>query len=372
MSRAEDEVQAELEGWIAQRMPDARDLRLSELREPDAGLSSETRLFTIHWRDGSDGDRARCLEAVLRSVPSQDGPFPEYDLAMQFAVMQALSEKTEVPVPDVLWLETDPALLGVPFLVMRSVAGRAPLDFPSYHAEGLYAEASPAQRRHLWRSTIEALARLHAADWRALGLDLVPGGRDEQPEAHALRYWRRYLDEWIKQDARESIPVFDEALAWLERERPPCERLALCWGDAKLGNVLYRDDSFDVAAVIDWELAMIGDPETDLASLRISDLRAQEAAGTCLEGTPSEAELIALYEEASGHPIRHFHHALVFASFWRGAVALQVMRRMKAQGADIDETLFESHFPIRKLRELISQSDPREGDARRDSARPSG
>ena len=335
-------------------MPDAIDLRLSEPRKPGAGLSSDTQLFTIHWTDRNAG-APRTLDAVLRSAPREEGPFPEYDLAMQFGIMRALAKHTEVPVPEVLWLEDDPGVLGVPFLTMKAVDAQAPLDFPPYHGEGFYAEASPSGRRRIWRSTIEALVRLHEADWTALGLDFVPGGRPGDDAAlYGLGYWRRYLDEWTKDDPGEAVPVFDGALEWLERNRPEPERIALCWGDAKLGNVLYRRDTYDVAAVLDWELATIGDPGPDLASLRISDLRAQEGAGARLEGTPSEQELIELYESVSGRPVRNFQYHLVFSAFWRGAVALKVMRRMKAQGAEIDDSIFENHFSVRYLRELLA------------------
>jgi aminoglycoside phosphotransferase (APT) family kinase protein len=335
-------------------MPHARDVRVVDLRKPGAGESSDTSLFRAHWNE--DG-RAHVLDGVLRSAPGGDAPFPEYDLAMQFGIMRALGEHTSVPVPEVLWLEEDPTALGAPFLVMKAVDAEAPLDFPPYHGAGFYHAASSSQRRHMWRSTVAALARQHAADWRALGLAFVPGGgSDEDPRTHGLVYWRRYLDDWIKQGAAETIPVFDEALDWLERSRPEPSRIALCWGDAKLGNVLYDRASYEVAAVLDWELATIGDPEADLASLRVSDLRAQDGAGACLDGTPDTEELVALYERASGRRIEHFHWALVYATFWRGAVALKVMRRMKAQGADIDDAMLENHFPVRYLRELLARA----------------
>ena len=153
----------------------------------------------------------------------------------------------------------------------------------------------------------------------------------------------------------EPVAVFDEALDWLEENRPEPQRLGLVWGDAKLGNVLYDPETRDVAAVIDWELATIGDTGADLASLRVADLRAQDGAGACLEGTPSEAELIELYEQASGHPVQHFHYQLVYSTFWRGSVALKVMTRMKDQGADIDDDAFANHFPVRYLRELLAR-----------------
>ena len=108
-------------------MPEAADLRLSELAKPGAGESSDTRLFTIRW---SEAGEERELAAVLRCAPSEEGPFPEYDLGMQHQVMQTLGRQSIVPVPEMLWLEEDPAVIGVPFLVMRSLDAEAPLDFP--------------------------------------------------------------------------------------------------------------------------------------------------------------------------------------------------------------------------------------------------
>ena len=347
-------IEPELAAWFASRLPGADEVRVHDLRRPGAGESSDTQLFTLRWNEQG---RAQHLEAVLRCAPTGDAPFPDYDLPMQFGVMRALAEHTEVPVPEVLWLEPDPAVLGSPFLTMKAVAGEAPLDFPPYHGPGFYRDATPGERRHMWRSTVAALARQHAADWQEIGLDFVPGGRPgEDPRTAGLAYWRRYLDDWIKQGSTEPIDVFDEALDWLEANGPEPQRVGLVWGDAKLGNVLYDRQTRDVAAVIDWELASIGDTGADLASLRVADLRAQDGAGACLEGTPSEDELIELYEQASGLPVQHFHYQLVYSTFWRGSVALKVMTRMRQQGADIDDDAFANHFPVRYLRELLQRA----------------
>lgn len=107
--------------------------------------------------------------------------------------------------------------------------------------------------------------------------------------------------------------------------------------------------------MIDWEIAMIGDPEFDLASLRISDLRAQQSAGRCLPGTPSEAELIELYEQASGNEVRDFRYDLMYSAFWRGAVTMKVMRRMKAKGHDISDEMLANHFPVTLMREILAR-----------------
>ena len=354
MSEASD-LRAPLKAWLTQKLPDAREIHIGELRSPAAGESSDTSLFEIECVENGT---ARTIQAVLRCAPLEGGPFPEYDLTMQFHVMRTLGGHHILPVPEVLWLEPDSSVIGVPFLVMRAVQGNAPLDRPPYQGEGFYHDASPGLRAHMWDATIEALVRLHAADWKTLVSGVVPGARPgEDPARQSLRYWRRYLEDFLKSSPGEEVPVFDEALEWLERERPEPRRLSLCWGDAKLGNVLYTPERRDVAAIIDWEMASIGDPEQDLASLHLSDLRAQDAAGgICLPGTPNADELVALYERHSGLPVENFHYQLVFATFWRGSVQIAVMRQLRQKGVPIDDALFVENFPTQKLRELLSQN----------------
>lgn len=352
------DIRPTLERWIGQQIEGATAVRVSPLRKPGAGESSDTQLFEIEIEyaaaAASRAPRLERIDAVLRCAPREEGPFPEYDLGLQAHVMRALRETARVPVPEVLWLEEKAEVLGVPFLVMRVVPGDAPLDRPAYQAEGFYHEASRALREHMWRGTIEAIAHLHALDWRTLGGGRVPGSRPgEDPARAALGYWADYLRTFLKDYPEEPVEVFDEALDYLVSERPESTRLALCWGDAKLGNVLYAPGSRDVAAVIDWEMATIGDPEADLASLHLSDLRAQDLAGGACAGTPDANRLIELYEAASGEPVRNFHYNMVFATFWRGAVQIAVMRQYRRRGVAIDDAMFHDNFPMNQLRRLL-------------------
>jgi aminoglycoside phosphotransferase (APT) family kinase protein len=330
---------------------------VGELRKPGAGESSNTQLCEIDVERGASVER---IDAVLRCAPREEGPFPEYDLGLQAHVMRALRVTGGVPVPEVLWLEEDAGFLGVPFLVMRAVPGDAPLDRPSYQAEGFYHAGTKEMRERMWIDTVGAVARLHALDWRDLGGGIVAGSRaSEDPSRASLDYWSAYLRNFLKEDPAESVPVFDEALAYLLGERPKATRLSLCWGDVKLGNVLYSPNTRSVAAVIDWEMAIIGDPEADLASLHLSDLRAQDVAGGAMPGTPTATELVSLYEAASGLRVENFHYNMVFSTFWRGAVQLAVMRQLRRRGVPIEDEMFDDNFPMNHLRELLDLPGPR-------------
>ena len=346
-----NDIRPALRRWLHERIPEATDVRVGPLRKPGAGESSDTQLCEI---EVERGDRVERIDAVLRCAPRGEGPFPEYDLGLQAHVMRALGRSGAVPVPEVLWLEEDDSVLGVPFLVMRVVAGNAPLDRPAYQAEGFYHDGPREMREHVWAGTVDALARLHALDWRALAGEVVPGARPgEDPARASLDYWLAYLRDFLKESPDEPVDVFDQAAEYLVDARPEPTRLALCWGDAKLGNVLYAPGSRDVAAVIDWEMATIGDPEADLASLHLSDLRAQDLAGGACPGTPDAAGLVALYERASGRRVQNFHYNLVFATFWRGAVQIAVMRQYRRRGVAIDEAMFHDNFPMNQLRKLL-------------------
>src|SRR3954467_14294549 len=130
-TRTLDEIASGLTRWF-QGHPDllAPSVELRG-RPRGAGLSSDTVLFDLSWRDVK-GDHRR--EYVLRMPPPADAYplFPWYDLDRQVRAMQVVAERTDVPVPVVPWYEQDPTPLGVPFFVMERVHGVSPADIPLY------------------------------------------------------------------------------------------------------------------------------------------------------------------------------------------------------------------------------------------------
>jgi aminoglycoside phosphotransferase (APT) family kinase protein len=312
-----------LRGWFAAQLPRAEALSLSELAGPGAtGFSNDTLLFDLDWRE--DGrERRRAL--VVRIEPGGVRVFPHYDLRQQFRVLRALA-RTDVPVPEALWYEGDPAVLGAPFYVMERVAGRIPSDTPPYHAGGWLAEIEPGSRARLWWSGIETLARIHRLDWRSLGV-VADAGPGASPLRAQLEDYRKFLD-WAAGGRRH--PASEAGLAWLEAHAPgPPEPRALCWGDARLGNMVFRDGR--CVAVLDWEMVTLGNPAQDLAWWLFFDDHHGPGCGTPrLAGLPGAAETVARYEELAGRPVQHLAYYDVFAAF-RFSV---IMIRVAAQLAD--------------------------------------
>ncbi|MEW2618894.1 phosphotransferase family protein [Streptomyces sp. NPDC048106] len=303
-----------LRTWLAARLPGSSDLEIAELTVPHSGFSTETLLFRAAWRTGRTPAGGRFAARVAgRSYQL----YPEARLGTQCRLQRVLYGTGVVPVPRVHWFERDPAVLGAPFYVMEQVAGQVPADLPSYHREGWVAELDEPGRARLWHGGIEALSRLHALDVHALGLHFaaLTGHRTPRHGSHLdhqLDYYERYLDHFDRADD----PLALRTLAWLRAHRPPePARPSLLWGDARLGNIIFSAAGRP-AALLDWEMASLGAPETDLAWFLYLDRHLSEGIGADrLPGLPGRDETVARYEELSGRTVHHLDYYEVFAGF---------------------------------------------------------
>jgi len=356
MTQDTSNLQAKLASWIRTKMPDAKSVSLSNFQKPGMGLSSETHLFDINWEEAG---KPKSMPVVLRSAPRGRGVFPEYDLGLQFRVMKTLGESTDVPVAEMLWLEEDPSVIGVPFFLMKRLDGEVPQDYPSYHGTGMYFEATPATRRKMWWGAQDAMVKLHKVDWQALGLDFVgvPGGGTD-PVDRQLAYWERFLN-WMKDHPEEEHPTMEAALAWLKENHYAPERVALCWGDARIGNTLFGRPEREVLAVMDWEMTFIGDPEWDLAWFFTLDKQFTQGYGLPpLEGTPTAEEVVARYEELTGWKARNLFYNEVVTTLRFGLTVISSMKRMRDQGIPIQDDMLLNNFPTQHLARLLGLPSP--------------
>jgi aminoglycoside phosphotransferase (APT) family kinase protein len=246
-------VQEKIVGYLESKMPRARNLALSDFVHSAGGWSHEIYVFFATWNE--DG-RAMRQGFCLRKDPGSGLLRELSSLREQFRVIKAL-EATSAPTPKAYWYEEDPSILGGPFFVMEKVDGEVPNPW-SRAGKQFYADA--AKRGKLPRSFVEALASLHNLDWRGAGLDFigVPGdGKD-----FALREIAKW-ESLIDQSIRKPEPVLTELLMWLKANAPETRRLAFVHGAYRTGNLIIKDDA--IAAIIDWELQVIGDPMYDVA-----------------------------------------------------------------------------------------------------------
>jgi aminoglycoside phosphotransferase (APT) family kinase protein len=245
---------------------------------------------------------------VVRVAPTGYTLFPDAAFETQYRVLTGLAEHSAVPVPKVLWYEEDPSVLGAPFFVMEEVKGVVPPDNPPYHVDGwLKTDATPEVRERIWWGCIDTIAELHRTDPSVLGLSSVLDGLPAQ-----LAYYEAFLES-VEKD--EAVPTGRKALAWLKENQPGPEESVLCWGDARIGNVMY-DEQGNRLAVLDWEMVSLGAPAQDFAWAWFLDRHHSEAMEVPrLEGFPSKEATIARYEAAAGRTLENVDYYEVFAGF---------------------------------------------------------
>ncbi len=291
-------LQERLQGWLRGELPEAHDVTVSGLAAPTAtGHSSETVLFDASWT--VDGER-HGGSYVLRTAPSGHTVFPTYDLGEQYQIMSRVAAAAPtVPLPPLRWYEADSEVIGAEFLVMDRVDGVVPPDRLPYTMEGwLLEESSPEEQRTLQDSALDALADIHAIDWRAAGLDLLDRpelgtiGLDQQ-----LTYYERFLAWGRGEHPHER---FHEIGRWLRANQPdPEPEPVLTWGDARIGNIIFREHR--PVAVLDWEMATLGPRQVDLAWFCLFErFFSQELGMPNLAGFAPMDEVVARYEARTG------------------------------------------------------------------------
>ena len=189
---------------------------------------------------------------VLRRPPLGHVLETAHDMAREHRVMAAL-DGTDVPVPHMVALCTDLGVLGAPFYVMSFVGGSI------YRTEEQLATVSPAAAERLADDLVDVLARLHAIDPAPVGLGAL--GR---PEGYLERQVRRWGKQLASSRSRE-VPGLDALGTRLAEDVPVSRRSGLVHGDYKLDNVVVAPTG--IVAVLDWEMATLGDPLMDLVNV---------------------------------------------------------------------------------------------------------
>jgi aminoglycoside phosphotransferase (APT) family kinase protein len=249
---------------------------------------------------------------IVRRPPLGHVLATAHDMAREYRVMSALQD-TAVPVPRTYALCRDEEVLGAPFYVMERVAGMA-----YRHV----AELEPLGRertRAIAIGLVDTLATLHQVDADAVGL--ADFGRPEGFLARQVARWKKQLDASYCRD----LPAADELHARLAAEVPQESAPGIVHGDYRLDNVLV-DDHDRPAAVIDWEMATLGDPLTDLALLVVYQRLGSLPGGTAVADAASapgfltEDELIERYAGRSDRDLSRFGFYLGLASFKLAAI----------------------------------------------------
>lgn len=267
------------------------------------------------------GDR----EAVLRRAPFGTTVKGAHDMGREFRLLSALQAAYPLA-PRPLAFCDDPAILGAPFYLMARVRGLV------LRGDGRSAgiPLTPSLLRATSTALVDALAGLHALDLERTGL-LALG----RPEGYVGRQVKGWTDRYAAA-ATEAIPTLEAAAAWLAAHQPPGRGAALVHNDFKYDNVVLDPaDPARIVAVLDWEMATVGDPLMDLGTalgywIDADDpapMRAHPMGPTHLPGGLSRREVVERYAARSGRPVEGAVFYYVFALFKLAGILQQIYRR---------------------------------------------
>ena len=298
-----------LSRYLAQALPGpdaATPLQVERIR---GGHSNET-FFITRGRD----------QWALRRPPR--GPLlpTAHDVGREYRVLRGL-EHTNVPIPRPILLCDDTSVIGAPFYLMERVHGvviRAAL--PS-------AFAAEATRADIGYAVIDRLADLHAVDWHAVGL-----GDLGKPQGYLERQLRRWTGQ-LDASRNRPLPDLDAVTAWLQSHLPESPAATVVHGDYRLDNLMFAPEPpARVVAILDWEMATLGDPLADVGYLLSfwreagdPDMGALGDAAwnvTAQPGFPTRAQLVERYAARTGRRMDHVAFYVALA-IWKLAILLE-------------------------------------------------
>lgn len=342
-----EELRETLTAWFRRELPDKSAVELGELTGPGGtGFSSDTLLFDLTYREGSEHFT---IGLVLRIHPSGFQLFPDYDLQAQFKIMSALAD-TDVKVPKMLWEEPTGDVIGDSFYVMEQVEGVAPADNPPYTAEGWLKDLAPSAQRRIWMDYLETLSAIHRLDPYELGLGFLarPDLGATQVEQELAYYEHFYRWAYGPGDH----PTVAPSLTWLRANRPPQPApLRLVWGDARIGNMIFRDGR--CAAVIDWEMARLGDPMMDLAwGLFLSRYHSEGNDQPNLPGFPDRDQTLSLYRDLTGGATENVEYYEIMAGMRFSVILIRLAKQLEHYEFLPTDSGFEIDNPVSNLHRL--------------------
>ncbi len=299
------------------------------------GLPGEGRLPEVARLSGGSQNELFLLarggdELVLRRPPNVAAEGRHEAFSREHRVLAALAG-TDVPHPRLRGVCDDAGVLGGPFYVTDRVDGWSPMQLGGWAPP---FDSDLEVRAGLAVELIDGIARLARVDWKAAGLEGF--GRPDGFHDRQVDRWLAFLERVRTRD----IPGVDVAADWLRRHRPKAYEPGILHGDYQFANVMFRHGApARLAAIIDWEMATVGDPLLDLGWALIGypaeDAPEQQGVSYVdLTGMPPREDLLAHYEKVSGRSTEDLPYYLILARFKLGIVLEQSVARFSRGEAD--------------------------------------
>ncbi len=297
-----DEIVEILSTFFAKERPGAA---VSGVRRVGGGASKEQFFFTL----SEGGEEEKFL---LRMDPRS--AITETDREREFTLIGAMQGR--VPVPEPVWIDNDANHFPQAAAILRVVSGVTKPSDAGVKVSGLGTWLGPDLRAKIKDQFLDHLVEIHRYDFRANPLPgfEVPDADPKQAARWAYNYWRELWDV----DEGEARPIMALASQWLADNMPDTADLVMLHGDYRTGNYLFDEESGEITALLDWELARIGDYHEDLGWVLMEIFGAFDPDGTFRASDLFEREeFIGEYERRSGRSVnrRTLHYYDVMSSW---------------------------------------------------------
>jgi aminoglycoside phosphotransferase (APT) family kinase protein len=307
------------------------------VRQFPGGHSNLTYLLTIAGR-----------EYVLRRAPLGPVAPKAHDMTREARILQAVHPHFP-PAPEVYLICEDAKILGSPFFLMQRRRGIVLRDRVP---EEISAHEDYAAR--ISRAFADCLIQLHAIDVERQGLIALG-----KPEGFLARQIRGWSERWTRAET-EPAPEMDRAMAWLAQTMPSSPAPTLVHNDFKLDNVMLDPATPDrIEAVLDWEMATVGDPLCDLG-LTLCYWSSSEIPGTAQQavstgpGWWTRDQLVRYYAEKTARDLTALPWHEVFGVFKLAVILQQIYFRF-VRGQTSDERFRNFDQRVRSLTARATQ-----------------
>jgi len=264
-------------------------------------------------------------EMVLRRPPLGKKISKAHDMVREFRILQALQKAGYTKIPKPILCCEDESVIGVPFFIMDKAEGLILRNrIPDGHT------LSPEYFHQLSMNTIDVLTELHQLELKESGLQQMG-----KPEGYVYRQVHGWSERYTNAKTDE-IPEMEQVIEWLKTHMPQRENIGFIHNDFKYDNlVLKGTDDPTIAAVLDWEMATVGDPLMDLGTSLA--YWAEEGDPAIMKefnlthpiGNFSRAEVISYYASKSKLNLDNILFYYVFGLFKVGVIAQQIFHRYK-------------------------------------------
>ena len=241
----------------------------------------------------------------------------------EYKVITALN-KTDVPVPKTFSFCEDVNVIGTPFFLMEHVKG-------SIYWDLLLPQSNAEERRKIYLSMNETIAKLHCVDFKAIGLEDY--GKYENYMARQIHRWSKQY----KNSETQHIPEIDNLIDWLPKNIPEDEETSIVHGDFRLDNMVFDENTLEVKAILDWELSTLGSPIADFTYHMMAWRLPGGAKGLGILGAnlkelniPAEDEYAELYYKKTGrNKIENWDFFMAYNIFRLAGIAQGIAGRVR-------------------------------------------